>query len=65
MTKPKLPAGPKRRRSSGLIRQMTKSALLAVGLNAAQLLASEHSWRPMFAPGMIDRLKAPLTWYRE
>jgi len=49
-----------------LVRQLTQGALLAVTLAAARLDGDEMSEKKrLFDPGLLDRLRAPLTRYHE
>jgi len=52
-------------RAAKLLRRVTRGALLAVSLKAAQLAAEEATKFRMFDRQLVDRLKPPLTRYHE
>ena len=57
---------PKKRKNGVLVRRLTQGALLAVTLAAARLDIEEMSEKKrLFDPGLLDRLRAPLTRYHE
>lgn len=57
---------PRTKQKSGLVRRVTRSALLAISLTAAQVGTDDDELAErMFDPHLLDRLKAPLTRYHE
>ena len=50
------------------IGRAAKSTLLAAGLAAARLMAEEEAGvveRKLFSPGLVDRLRTPVTRFHE
>lgn len=64
-SKPSPAASHRRRKRSTFVRQVTRGALFAISLTAAQLALEESLVPRLFDRGLLDRLKAPLSRHHE
>jgi len=47
------------------LHRLAKGTLQAASLRAVQLVSGKTEKLAIFNPDLVDRLKAPLTWYNE